>query len=72
MRGKKLMKGQPSGRLSVPYVMVFYLPPTSNSEQRMLYASASELLRNTAEVGRVIEIDSAEDLEELPQQLGAA
>ena len=55
----------------MPYVMVFYLPPTCNSELKMLYASASELLRNTAEVGRVIEIDSAEDLEELPQQLGA-
>lgn len=38
----------------------------------MLYASASELLRNTAQVGRVIEVESAEDLEELPQQLGSA
>jgi len=62
----------PSGRLSVPYVMLFYLPPTCNQESRMLYASAKELMRNTAEVGKVIEIDSADDLEELPQQLGAA
>lgn len=62
----------PSGRLSVPYVMLFYLPVTCNAELRMLYAGAKELMRNTAEVGKVLEIDSAEDLEELPQKLGAA
>jgi hypothetical protein len=38
----------------------------------MLYAGAKELMRNTAEVGKVLEIDSAEDLEELPHRLGAA
>ncbi|KAM3072359.1 hypothetical protein ACMFMG_009168 [Clarireedia jacksonii] len=58
-----------SGRLSVPYVLLFYLPPTVNAEQRMLYAGAKELMRNTAEVGRVIEIESAEDLEEIPEKL---
>jgi len=62
----------PSGRMSVPYVMLFYLPVTCNAELRMLYAGAKELMRNTAEVGKVLEIDSAEDLEELPQKLGAA
>jgi len=31
----------------------------------MLYASAKELMRNTAEVGRVIEITEAEDLESI-------
>ncbi|QSZ34302.1 hypothetical protein DSL72_005892 [Monilinia vaccinii-corymbosi] len=59
----------PSGRLSVPYVLVFYLPPTVNAEQRMLYAGAKELMRNTAEVGRVLEIESVEDLEEIPDKL---
>ncbi|PQE07612.1 GMF family protein [Rutstroemia sp. NJR-2017a BBW] len=58
-----------SGRLSVPYVLLFYLPPTVNAEQRMLYAGAKELMRNTAEVGKVIEIESAEDLEEIPEKL---
>jgi len=29
-------------------------------------------MRNTAEVGKVVEIDSADDLEELPQKLGSA
>jgi hypothetical protein len=36
----------------------------------MLYAGAKELMRNTAEVGKVIEIDSAEELEEVPEKLG--
>lgn len=52
-----------SGRLSVPYVMINYLPSTSNAENRMLYAGAKELMKNTAEAGRIIEIDNAEDLE---------
>ncbi|KAK3626853.1 hypothetical protein LTR22_022970, partial [Elasticomyces elasticus] len=38
-----------SGRLSVPYVMINYLPPTCSSEMRMLYAGAKELMRNQAE-----------------------
>ena len=63
---------QPSGRMSVPYVMLYYLPVTANAELRMLYAGAKELMRNTAEVGKVIEIDSVDDLEELPHKLGAA
>jgi hypothetical protein len=35
----------------------------------MLYAGAKELMRNTSEVGRVIEIESAEDLEDIPKKL---
>jgi hypothetical protein len=58
--------------MSVPYVLLYYLPVTCNAELRMLYAGAKELMRNTAEVGKVIEIDSADDLEDLPQKLGAA
>jgi len=37
----------------------------------MLYASAKELMRNTAEVGKILELESAEDIEELPEKLGA-
>lgn len=62
----------PSGRLSVPYVLLYYLPITCNNEMRMMYAGAKELMRNTAEVGKVIDIESVEDLEELPKTLGAA
>lgn len=56
----------------MPYVLLYYLPVTCNAELRMLYAGAKELMRNTAEVGKVIEIDSADDLEDLPEKLGAA
>ncbi|OAA58110.1 gmf family protein [Niveomyces insectorum RCEF 264] len=62
----------PSGRLSVPYVLLYYLPITCNAEMRMLYAGAKELMRNTSEVGKVLDIESAEELAELPQRLGAA
>ncbi|RYC63024.1 hypothetical protein CHU98_g3197 [Xylaria longipes] len=60
-----------SGRLSVPYVLLYYLPTTCNAESRMMYAGAKELMRNTSEVGKVIDIDSADDLEEVPKKLGA-
>ncbi|KXS96319.1 hypothetical protein AC578_9375 [Pseudocercospora eumusae] len=53
-----------SGRLSVPYIMLNYLPPTCSSELRMLYAGAKELMKNTAEAGRIVEIDNAEELME--------
>jgi hypothetical protein len=49
--------------------MLSYLPPTCSSEMRMLYASAKELLRNQSEVGRIIEIQSAEDLEDIEAKL---
>ncbi|KAK3687274.1 hypothetical protein B0T22DRAFT_124086 [Podospora appendiculata] len=62
----------PSGRLSVPYVMIFYMPTTCNSAMRMLYAGAKELMRNTAEVTKILDIESAEELEEIPEKLGAA
>ncbi|KAF1841271.1 glia maturation factor beta [Cucurbitaria berberidis CBS 394.84] len=60
---------QDSGRQSVPYVMLYYMPITCNSEVKMLYAGAKELVRNTSEVGRIIEIDSAEDLEDIEDKL---
>lgn len=49
--------------------MLNYLPPTCSQEMRMLYAGAKELLRNQAEVGRIIELDSAEDLENIEETL---
>ncbi|KAK3307596.1 uncharacterized protein B0T15DRAFT_530645 [Chaetomium strumarium] len=62
----------PSGRMSVPYVMLYYLPTTCNSELRMLYAGAKELMRNTSEVTRILDLESSEELEEVPAKLGAA
>lgn len=55
--------------MSVPYVMLYYLPVTCNNEVKMLYAGAKELMRNTSEVGRIIEIDTAEDLEDIESKL---
>ncbi|KAH6676231.1 hypothetical protein B0J14DRAFT_476817 [Halenospora varia] len=62
----------PSGRLSVPYVLLYYLPATCNANWRMKYAGAVEEMRSKAEVGKVIEIESVDDLEDLPKKLGAA
>ncbi|KAF1817138.1 glia maturation factor beta [Eremomyces bilateralis CBS 781.70] len=59
----------PSGRLSVPYVMLYYLPVNCNQEVRMLYAGAKELMRSTAEVGKVVEIEEVEDLESIEEKL---
>ena len=70
-RHERTNKKQSDGRLSVPYVLLYYLPTTCNAESRMMYAGAKELMRNTAEVGRVIDIESAEDLEEIPTKLSA-
>lgn len=49
--------------------MLYYLPITCNSEVKMLYAGAKELMRNTAEVNKIIEIDSAEDLDDIEEKL---
>jgi hypothetical protein len=59
------------GRMSVPYVLLYYLPITCNAETRMLYAGAKELMRNASEVGKIIDLESAEDLEEIPDKLKA-
>lgn len=53
----------------MPYVMLYYLPVTCNNEVKMLYAGAKELMRNTAEVNKIIEIDSADDLEDIEEKL---
>jgi hypothetical protein len=35
----------------------------------MIYAGAKELMRNQSEVGKIIEIDSVEDLESIEEKL---
>ena len=49
--------------------MINYLPPTCSSEMRMLYAGAKELMRSQSEAGKLIEMDHAEDLEEIEAKL---
>lgn len=51
-----------TGRQAAPYVLLFYMPPTTNNELRMLYAGAKELMRDTAEVGRVIRVADEEEV----------
>lgn len=58
--------------MSCPYVLLYYLPVTCNAELRMLYAGAKELMRNTAETNKVLEIAEAEDLENIKEKLLAA
>jgi hypothetical protein len=52
--------------------MLYWMPETCNNEQRMIYAGAKELMRNTAEVGQVIDIADEEELAEVPAKLGAS
>lgn len=49
--------------------MLYYLPVTCNSELKMIYAGAKELMRNTAEAGKIIEISEVEDLEAIEEKL---
>lgn len=60
---------QSSGRLSVPYVLLYYLPENCNPNQRMSYAGAVELMRSQAEVNRVIEVSSAEEITDIETKL---
>lgn len=61
-----------AGRPAVPYVLLYYLPENCNPSQRMSYAGAVELMRNTAEVNRVIEVASETDVIEIEKKLQSA
>ncbi|KAJ5165812.1 hypothetical protein N7492_006108 [Penicillium capsulatum] len=60
------------GRLSVPYVLLYYLPENCNPSQRMMYAGATELMRSTAEVNRVIEVEGEEDIISIAARLSGS
>lgn len=60
------------GRLSVPYVLLYYLPENCNPSQRMMYAGATELMRSTAEVNRVIEVEGEEDIISIASRLAGS
>jgi hypothetical protein len=55
--------------MSVPYVLLYYLPDNCNPNARMSYAGAVELMRSTAEVNRVIEISDGADLQGIEKRL---
>lgn len=58
-----------SGRETAPYVLLYYMPPTANSELRVLYAGARELMKTTAGVGRVLEVSDEEEVEGVKEVL---
>lgn len=49
--------------------MLNYMPVTVGAELRMLYAGAKELMRNTAAVGKVIDVADEESLSEIDEVL---
>ncbi|KKK13333.1 hypothetical protein P175DRAFT_0498502 [Aspergillus ochraceoroseus IBT 24754] len=61
-----------SGRLAVPYVLLYWLPENCNPTMRMTYAGAVELMRNTAEVNRVIEVEQEDDIISIESRLKGA
>ena len=56
----------------MPYVLVYYLPENCNPSSRMMYAGAVELLRNTASVQRVIEVENETDVINIEKKLGGS
>ncbi|CAL5870596.1 uncharacterized protein PFLUO_LOCUS4835 [Penicillium psychrofluorescens] len=61
-----------SGRPAVPYVLLYYLPENCNPSQRMMYAGAVELMRSTAEVNRIVEVQSDEDVTSIESRLAGS
>ena len=59
------------GRMSFPFVMLYYLPPNASQNDRMLYAGATELFKNKANVSRMLEVSESEDFEEIHNILSA-
>ncbi|KAJ5106908.1 hypothetical protein N7456_003583 [Penicillium angulare] len=57
------------GRLSVPYVLLYWLPENCNPSQRMMYAGAVELMRTTAQVNRVVEVETDDDITSIADKL---
>ena len=50
-------------------MLLYYLPVNCNPNLRMSYAGAVELMRSTAEVNRVIEIQDSEELPQIEKRL---
>jgi hypothetical protein len=63
---------QDSGRLTAPYVLLYFLPENCNPSLRMMYAGAVELMRSTAEVNRVLEVQTEEDITTIEARLKGA
>ncbi|RCK58155.1 Protein AIM7 [Candida viswanathii] len=57
------------GRMKYPLVMLYWIPPTSGQESRMLYAGAVEQFRDKAGVAKLIKVEEEEDFDDLKEQL---
>lgn len=44
----------PDGRVKSPLVMIYWRPPTAAQESKMLYAGATELMRDKAGVSQYV------------------
>ncbi|ODQ67775.1 cofilin/tropomyosin-type actin-binding protein [Nadsonia fulvescens var. elongata DSM 6958] len=55
----------PDGRKSYPFVLIYYRPATSTQDLKMLYAGATELVRNEVGVSKMIEIEDEEEFEDI-------
>ena len=53
-------------------LLLYYLPENCNPPSRMMYAGAVELMRNTAEVQRVIEVESESDVLDIEKKLSGS
>lgn len=53
----------------MPYVLIYYLPENCNPSARMSYAGAVELMRNTAEVNKVIEVEGEAEVIDIKSKL---
>lgn len=53
-------------------MLLYFLPENCNPSQRMMYAGAVELMRSTAEVNRVVEVQTEEDIIGIEERLRGA
>ncbi|KAK9449182.1 uncharacterized protein V1518DRAFT_417348 [Limtongia smithiae] len=59
----------PDGRQKTPFVMLYYRPVTATQQAKMLYAGAVELVRSTADVNKLIEIEEENEILEVERLL---
>ncbi|CCG24607.1 Aim7 protein [Candida orthopsilosis Co 90-125] len=57
------------GRIQSPLVMLYWIPPTSNQANRMLYAGAVEQFRDKAGVSKLIKVEDEDDFEDIEEQI---
>ncbi|KAG7665625.1 uncharacterized protein J8A68_000831 [[Candida] subhashii] len=57
------------GRLKTPLVLLYWIPPTSGQESRMLYAGALEQFRDKAGVSKLIKVEDEDDFDDIQEQL---